>query len=66
MRKSEKQTATCRVLRGVHGMMGAGKNERGRERRFVLVEFHGDPEPDDWKYGDEVVLSLLNKKGRKR
>lgn len=66
MSNASKKTATGRVLRGVHGIIGAGKNERGRERRFVLVEFHGDPEPDDWKYGDEVVLSLLSKKGRKR
>lgn len=66
MRKSEKQTATCRVLRGVHGMMGAGKNEKGNERRFMLLEFHGDPAKDEWKYGDEVVVSLLSKKGRKR
>jgi len=66
MRKSEKQTAACRVLRGVHGIIGAGKNEKGRERRFMLLEFHGDPESDEWKYGDEVVVSLLSKKGRKR
>ena len=66
MRKSEKKTATCRVLRGVHNIIGAGKNEKGNDRRFMLLEFHGNPEKDEWQYGDEVVVSLLSKKDRKR
>lgn len=60
------RTALCRVLRGTHGMIGAGKNEKGEERRFMLVEFHKMPEDGDWEYEDEVRVELLSAKGRKK
>jgi hypothetical protein len=47
-------------------MMGAGKNEKGEERRFLLLEFHSMPEEKDWEYGDEVTVTRLSKKGRKK
>ena len=47
-------------------MVGAGKNEKGEERRFLLLEFHITPEEKDWEYGDEVAISRLSMKGRKK
>ena len=63
---SKEVRASCRVLRGTHGMVGAGKNEKGEERRFLLLEFHSTPEEKDWEYGDEVAISRLSMKGRKK